>query len=88
MAHLAKHGYHEDPNTPCLIKHETRPDQSSAVQLSCTLVVDDFGVKYKGCEHAEHSLNVLKLEYDLKEDWSGSKYVGLDIMFDKQRHSP
>ena len=78
LAHLNKHGYHEDPNTPCLIKHEWRP-------LTAVLVVDDFGVKYGAREHVDHFLGVLKMEYELTEDWDGSKYVGLDIEFDRAR---
>ena len=46
---LLPHGYYECANTPGLWKHVTRP-------ISFTLVVDNFGVKYVGREHAEHLL--------------------------------
>jgi hypothetical protein len=42
---LAKFGYFEVPNTPGLWRHIWRP-------IQFTLVVDDFGVKYVGKEHA------------------------------------
>ena len=40
-------GYYEVPHTPGLWKHISRP-------IEFTLVVDDFGVKYVGREHANH----------------------------------
>jgi hypothetical protein len=53
---LAPHGYYEMPHTPGLWKHIHR-------QIQFTLVVDDFGVKYVGKEHADHLVNVLKTKY-------------------------
>ena len=44
---LNKHGYHQSKLVPGLWKHDTRP-------IRFTLVVDDFGVKYEGKEHALH----------------------------------
>ena len=35
-----------------------------------TLVVDDFGVKYVGMEHADHLVASLKMKYKLVEDWA------------------
>jgi len=58
---LAPHGYYELPHTPRLWRDVTRP-----VQI--TLVIDDFGVKYVGKEHAEHLVNALKQEYEISED--------------------
>ena len=36
--------------------------------ISFTLVVDDFGVKYVGKEHADHLVQVLKEKYEISED--------------------
>ena len=58
---LAPYGYYEVPHTPGLWKHVYRPVQF-------TLVVDDFGIKYVGREHAEHLINALKNDYDLSTD--------------------
>jgi len=69
---LAPHGYHEHANTPGLWYHETRP-------ISFTLVVDDFGVKYVGKEHANHLIDCLKKTYKLTEDWTGSLYCGITL---------
>ena len=44
---LAKKGYFELPHTSDLWKHVSCP-------ISFTLVVDDFGIKYVGKEHADH----------------------------------
>ena len=50
---LAKHGYRPSKITDGYWKHDTRP-------ISFTLVVDDFGVKYVGKEHADHLMESLK----------------------------
>jgi hypothetical protein len=36
--------------------------------ISFTLVVDDFGVKYVGKEHAMHLITILKQSYEISED--------------------
>jgi hypothetical protein len=50
---LAKDGYRPMRHTHGLCKHDTRP-------ISFSLVVDDFGVKYVGREHAEHLMECIK----------------------------
>ena len=42
-------------------------------------MVDDFGVKYIGKEHADHLTTVLKQDYELDEDWDGTKYYGISL---------
>ena len=69
---LAPHGYYEMPHTPGLWKHISRP-------ISFTLVVDDFGVKYVGKQHAIHLTNALKTTYQISEDWDGSLYCGIKL---------
>ena len=49
---LSAKGYRQSTLTPGFWTHEWRP-------ISFTLVVDDFGVKYVGEEHAEHLLSVI-----------------------------
>ena len=41
------YGYHPSSKKPGLWKHKSRP-------INFTLLVDDFGVKYLGKEHALH----------------------------------
>ena len=55
---LNKHGYRQSRIVPGLWKHDTRP-------IQFTLVVDDFGVKYVGKEHAIHLQQVLNEHYKL-----------------------
>ena len=70
---LKPHGYYEVDHTPGLYKHIWRP-------IAFTLVVDDFGVKYVGKEHAEHLFGVLKNEYTkIEVDWTGSLYCGITL---------
>jgi hypothetical protein len=72
---LAKDGYRPTAHTHGLWKHETRP-------ISFSLVVDDFGVKYVGREHAEHLMECIKNNYNISSDWNGSAYCGLTLDWD------
>ena len=73
---LAPFGYYECVNTPGLWYHVSRP-------ISFTLVVDDFGVKFVGKEHADHLIASIKSTYKkLTEDWTGSLYCGISLDWD------
>jgi len=73
---LKSHGYYECVNAPGLWQHKTRP-------ITFSLVVDDFGVKYVGKEHADHLISCLKEEtYKLTEDWTGNLYCGISLRWD------
>jgi hypothetical protein len=72
---LAPAGYYEVAHTPGLWRHVHRPIQFS-------LVVDDFGVKYVGKEHADHLIRTLKQHYKLSEDWEGTLYCGITLQWD------
>jgi hypothetical protein len=52
--------------------HDTRP-------ISFSLVVDDFGVKYVGREHAEHLMTCIKKNYNISSEWNGTAYCGLTL---------
>jgi hypothetical protein len=69
---LAQHGYHQSKHTPGLFTHITRP-------IAFCLVVDDFGIRYTGTQHAEHLIHTLKQKYTITVDWSGDLYVGLRL---------
>jgi hypothetical protein len=58
---LAKDGYRPTTHTHGLWTHDTRP-------ISFSLVVDDFGVKYVGREHAEHLMTCIKKNYNISSD--------------------
>ena len=69
---LNKHGYRQSKLVPGLWSHDTRP-------IQFTLVVDDFGVKYERSKDARHLMNVLKQHYDVTEDWTGARYIGITL---------
>ena len=61
--------------TPGIWQHKWRP-------IMFTLVVDDFGVQYTGCQHAKHLITSLEEHYELTKIWQGTKYCGLDLEWD------
>jgi hypothetical protein len=77
VTHLAKHGYRQpDQAVPCYFKHDTN-------NVSFTLVVDDFGIKYSDKSHAQHLIDTIQLLYpQLKVDWTGAKYLNFTLDFD------
>lgn len=75
---LAKHGYHQDKLVPCLYTHETR-------NISFTLVVDDFGIKYHDRADVDHLLAAIHELYQTTVDWTGSKYLGITLRFDSSK---
>ncbi len=58
---LAPHGYYEYINTPGLWRHKWHP-------ITFTIVVEDFGVKYVGKEHADHIIACIKEKYKLTKN--------------------
>jgi len=70
---LAKEGYEAEDETPCLFTNKAKT-------LTFTLVVDDFGVKYKNKEDVEQLISLLQRNgYTLSLDWTGSKYLGFHL---------
>ena len=55
------HGYNQSKFTPGLWTHKWRI-------IAFNLVVDDFGVKYVGKQHAERLLAVIQENYDVTTD--------------------
>jgi hypothetical protein len=72
---LAKDCYQLTQHTHGLWTHNTRP-------ISLLLVVDDFGVKYVGREHADHLMTCIKKNYNISSNWKGSAYYGLTLDWD------
>ena len=71
-------GYKQSKLVPGLWKHEWRP-------IQFTLVVDDFGVKYVGEEHANHLKDTLLEHYKVTTDWTGTRYIGITLDWDYTR---
>ena len=72
---LAPHGYKPCDLTPGLWKHDTD-------DIAFTLVVDDFGVKYTQRAQVEKLLAILRNKYEIKVDWTGTRYCGLTLDWD------
>ena len=75
---LEKEGYYEARTTPGLWRHKWRP-------IQFCLVVDDFGVKYVGKQHADHLAKILKKYQNITKDWEGKKYAGIDLKWDYEK---
>ena len=73
IAHLAEHEYYQAEHSPCLFIHKSNG-------IAFTLVVDDFLVKYKTQEAADHFTNTLRKLYVITVDTAlKQKYVGITI---------
>jgi hypothetical protein len=72
---LNKHGYCQRPITPGLWRH-------NFWLISFTLCVDNFDIKYIGCEHIEHLSGILNEHCTCSQDWSGARYLGMNIDWD------
>ena len=47
-----------------------------------TLVVDNFGVKYVGEDHAIHLKNTIEENYIVTTEWDGQRYIGITLDWD------
>ena len=72
---LAQAGYRECRQNKMVFRHETR-------DVTFTLVVDDFLVKYSNRADAEHLIKTLEAVYVMKTDWDAKKYLGISLEWD------
>ena len=72
---LNKAGYYQSEKTPGFWKHEWRP-------VAFSLIVDDFGIKYVGDQHAKHLIKVLEDHYTVTQDWKAELYSGITLDWD------
>ena len=77
-ARLAPHGYYQCRHTPGLWRHKWRPSLFS-------LVVDNFGLKDLGKQHADHLIAAIEENYDFAKYWAGKLYCGISIKWDYAR---
>lgn len=73
--------YYEAITTLGLWRHKWRPIMFTLI------IVDDFGVEYVGRKHVKHLIQTLKPKYDVTEDWSGSKFLGIDLEWDYNKRT-
>jgi hypothetical protein len=77
---LACHRYFEQPHTPGLWKHISRP-------VWFNLCVDVFGIKYIGKEHLQHLYDALRKEtYNIVEDLDSNLYCGVALKWNYAKH--
>ena len=70
---LGSYSYSPVPHTPGLWCHQWRP-------ITFCLVVNDFGVKYIGKEHADHVIQCLRNHYkEIEIVWAGKRFCGIQI---------
>ena len=73
---LGNYGYSPVPHTPGLWRHKLQP-------ITFCLVVNDFGVKYVGREHADHLIQCLRNHYkEIDIDWAGKHFCGIHLNWD------
>ena len=69
---LEPYRYHTSSKNTGLWKHNSQP-------INFTLLVDDFGVKYSGKDHALHLKAELELKYKVTTDWEEKLYIGIAL---------
>ena len=78
---LATYGYAPVRHTPGLWRHKWHP-------ISFFLVVDDFGVKYIGKEHADHLIQCLRTHFqEVDIDWDGQRFCGVHLEWDYDKRT-
>ena len=78
---LGNYGYSPVPHTPGLWHHQLQP-------ITFCLVVDDFGVKYIGKEHADHLIQCLRNHYqEVAINWAGKRFCGIHLNWDYTNHT-
>ena len=78
---LEKAGYYKASTTPSLWSHKWCP-------IQFVLIVDDFGIKYFGKQHALHLLKILEQNYEITTNWGGVGFSGIDLACDYHESTP
>ena len=50
--------------------------------ITFTLYMEGFGFKYVGKQQVNHLMSILSEHYTISHDWTGSRYLGMDIDWD------
>ena len=69
---LNKAGYYQCSTTPSLWCHKWHPI------LFC-LIFDNFDIEYVEKRHADHLRKILLEHYEITQDWSRSRFAGIDL---------
>ena len=76
---LNSEGYNQNILVPGLWTHTWR-------LITFTICIDDFGVKYVDKQHVDHLMTVLSNHYTISSNWTSSRYLGLDLDWDYEKH--
>ena len=80
VARLASAGYQKAPLLEGYFAHETR-------DISFTLVVDDFLIKYTKDEDLEHLNDAIRRDYKFKVNEEAKQYVGIHLNWDYENRT-
>lgn len=80
VEHLAQHGYVRASTMDGLFKHKTR-------NISFTLIVDNFGIKYTSKKDIKHLILIMHLKYKFKVDFDAKQYIGINLVWDYQQRT-
>ena len=72
---LATRGFYPCQFTPGLWWH-------ACWLISSVLIVDNFGIKYTGLQHAQYLVESLQQNYVLALNWSGTLFCGITLTWD------
>ena len=75
VAHLKTSGYHKAPRTKGLFLHDTQ-------DISFTLVVDYFGIKYTNKNDVNHLITSVRAKYPFKVDWEAKQYICMHLKWE------
>ena len=78
LKNIEPYGDHPFSQNPRLWKHKSQ-------QINFTLVVDGFGVKYSGKEHALHLKAAQEKKIKITSDWEGKLYIELALKWDYEK---
>ena len=81
MTLLKQHGYVQADNTDHLFKHITR-------DISFTLVVDDFLIKYVNKDNVHHLMKIIQERYTFKVDFNLRQSYLFEEPFSTRKHLP
>ena len=73
--HLRPFGYEPAPITTGLWLHNKNG-------INFTLMVDNFGIKYKRKKYKMHLIHALLEKYEITQYWTGSLYSGIKLKRD------
>ena len=73
--HLKTYGYTLEKIIQELCTHTDR-------DINFTLVVENFGIRYRHKKDADQLISALQEKYEVTQDWTGGRYCGIKLKWD------